>query len=289
MHTYIHTYIHTNKHTHIHTHTQPYDFVCVVGKAHHYEVYGSGSNSGGGEIIRTCPDRPCGPPSLLYNGYRISFPRVSLPGFGVNYPPHSSTQVKETVELYWCTLSGSLLPVPQGEIYLYLLLYLCRQIWIRHFCSLLYDTIECPPEGNAKQNIYFPCYHFSSRKTPRCRVFQDCINVGLRTYISKLTVCSIRTKLSLVSKFLLHCLQTRTVSTPVSFVLKPQYIDDWLTVQHRSITLFDLQLDAQNSYSFTYNTFIKILYMFRALPCSTSGGLRRNCIYAASGFVTLCR
>jgi len=57
----------------------------------------------------------------------------------------------------------------------------------------------------------------------------------------------------------------------------------------RSLTLFDLQLDAQNSYLFTYNTFIKILYMFRALPCSSSGSLRRNCIYAASGIVTVCR
>jgi hypothetical protein len=61
----------------------------------------------------------------------------------------------------------------------------------------------------------------------------------------------------------------------------------WLTVQHRSISLVDLQLDAQNSYLFTYNTFIKILYMFRALSCSSSGGMRRNCIYAASGTVTL--
>ena len=49
-------------------------------------------------------------------------------------------------------------------------------------------------------------------------------------------------------------------------------LDDWLTL-HRSITLVDLQLDAQNSYLFTYNTFIKILNMFRALPCSSSGGL----------------
>jgi hypothetical protein len=64
--------------------------------------------------------------------------------------------------------------------------------------------------------------------------------------------------------------------------------DDWLTVQHRNITLVDFQLDAQNSYLFTYNTLIKILYMFRALPCSSSG-LRRNCIYAASGIVTVCR
>ena len=58
---------------------------------------------------------------------------------------------------------------------------------------------------------------------------------------------------------------------------------------HRSITLVDFQLDAQNSYLFTYNTFIKILYMFRALPCSSSGGPRHNCIYAASGIVTLYR
>jgi len=29
--------------------------------------------------------------------------------------------------------------------------------------------------------------------------------------------------------------------------------------------------------------------MFWALPCSSSGGLRHNCIYAASGIVTLCR
>jgi hypothetical protein len=64
--------------------------------------------------------------------------------------------------------------------------------------------------------------------------------------------------------------------------------DDWLTV-HLIIILVDVQLDAKNSYLFTYNTFIKFLYMFRALPCSSTGGLRRNCIYAASGIVTLCR
>jgi len=56
-----------------------------------------------------------------------------------------------------------------------------------------------------------------------------------------------------------------------------------------SLTSVDFQLDEQNSYLLTYNTFIKIIYMFRALPCSSSGGLRRNCIYAASGIVTLCR
>jgi hypothetical protein len=59
-------------------------------------------------------------------------------------------------------------------------------------------------------------------------------------------------------------------------------LDDWLTVLHRSITLVNFQFDAQNSYLFIHNTFIKILYMFRALPCSSSGGLRRNCIRVLS-------
>ena len=49
-----------------------------------------------------------------------------------------------------------------------------------------------------------------------------------------------------------------------------------------TLTLLDLQLDAQNSYLFTYNTSVKVLYMFRALPCSSSGGLRRNCICVCS-------
>jgi hypothetical protein len=61
-------------------------------------------------------------------------------------------------------------------------------------------------------------------------------------------------------------------------------LDDWLTV-HRNITLVDLQLDGKISYLFTYNI-IKI-HMFRALPCSSSGGLRRNCECAASGIISL--
>jgi hypothetical protein len=58
---------------------------------------------------------------------------------------------------------------------------------------------------------------------------------------------------------------------------------------NRKMTLVDFELDTQNSCLFTYITYVKILYMFRALPCSSSGGLHRNCIYAASCIVTLCR
>jgi len=45
-----------------------------------------GSNPGGGEIFCTCPDRPWGPPSLLYNG-TASFPGVKS-GRDVTLTPH---------------------------------------------------------------------------------------------------------------------------------------------------------------------------------------------------------
>jgi hypothetical protein len=45
-----------------------------------------GSNPGGGEIFRTCSDRPWGPPNLLYNGYRV-FPGL-MSGWGVTLTPH---------------------------------------------------------------------------------------------------------------------------------------------------------------------------------------------------------
>ena len=45
------------------------------------------SNLGRSVIFRTCPDRPWGPPSLLYNGYR-AFPGVKS-GQVVTLTPHS--------------------------------------------------------------------------------------------------------------------------------------------------------------------------------------------------------
>ena len=36
-----------------------------------YRLDGPGIESRGGEIFRTCPDRPWVPPSLLYNGYQV--------------------------------------------------------------------------------------------------------------------------------------------------------------------------------------------------------------------------
>jgi hypothetical protein len=53
------------------------------------------SNPGGGEKFRTRPHRRGGPPSLLYNGYRLSFSWVKRPERGVNQLPPSSDVTKE--------------------------------------------------------------------------------------------------------------------------------------------------------------------------------------------------
>ena len=49
-----------------------------------------GLNSGGGKIFCTHPNQPCGPPSLLHNGYQV-LPQGKLPGCGIHHPAPSST------------------------------------------------------------------------------------------------------------------------------------------------------------------------------------------------------
>jgi hypothetical protein len=61
-----------------------------------------GSNSGGAEISHTRPDRPWGPPSLLYNGYQVSFQGIKRPGRGFDPHPNIAARWK----------NGALLPLP---------------------------------------------------------------------------------------------------------------------------------------------------------------------------------
>jgi hypothetical protein len=80
-----------------------------------------GSNSVGGEIFRSRPDRSWG---LVYNGYRVSFPGVKRPERGVDHPPWSSAEVKKRVELYLYAPSGPSWPVIGWTLPLLLLLLL---------------------------------------------------------------------------------------------------------------------------------------------------------------------
>jgi hypothetical protein len=49
--------------------------------------------------------------SLLHNGYRVSLPGLKRPGRAVNHQPQSRAEVKERVQLYFCSISGPSWPV----------------------------------------------------------------------------------------------------------------------------------------------------------------------------------
>jgi hypothetical protein len=81
-----------------------------------------GSNPGGGEIFLTCPDRPWGAPSLLYNGYRV-FPGGKAAGAWRLQPTPSSAEIKERVVLYLYSPSGPSWPILGWTLPLPFLLY----------------------------------------------------------------------------------------------------------------------------------------------------------------------
>jgi hypothetical protein len=70
------------------------------------------------------PDWLCGPPSLLLNGYRGSFPRTKRPGFAVN---HSSVASVEVNKEWSCRLS--LLPPYAFMAWIGLLYFLALILW----------------------------------------------------------------------------------------------------------------------------------------------------------------
>ena len=76
-----------------------------VGVATDYGMGSPGIESRCGRDFRPCPERPCGPPSLLHNGYRI-FPVDKSAGAWRSPPTPSSAEVKERVELYLYCPSG---------------------------------------------------------------------------------------------------------------------------------------------------------------------------------------
>jgi hypothetical protein len=98
----------------------------AVGTATGYGLDSPGIESRwGGEIFRTCPDRPWSPPSLLYNGYRVFTRGKGWPGRDADLsPPSTSALGHERVELYLYSpygphdLKRASVPV-QGALYFF--------------------------------------------------------------------------------------------------------------------------------------------------------------------------
>ena len=108
-----------------------YSVVCIATR---YGPAGPGIASRWKEILRIRPDRPLGQPSLLYNGYRVSFQGVKRPGRGVDLRTPSSAEVKERVKLYLYFPSGTTWPVPGWNLP-FLSAYTC-------VCSLSYSACK---------------------------------------------------------------------------------------------------------------------------------------------------
>jgi hypothetical protein len=64
-----------------------------VGIATGYGLDSPGIESGEGKSFRTCPDRSWGPPSFLYNGYRVFPGGRKRSGRDANPSPPSSAEV----------------------------------------------------------------------------------------------------------------------------------------------------------------------------------------------------
>jgi len=69
----------------------------IVRIATGYGLDGPGIESQwGARLFRTCPDQPWGPPSLLYNGYRVFPGRKERPAHDADpSPPSSAVVMKE--------------------------------------------------------------------------------------------------------------------------------------------------------------------------------------------------
>jgi hypothetical protein len=105
----------------------------VVSIATGYGLDGQRIESRCGEIFRTCPDRPWGPPNLLYNGYRV-FPRGKERLMRDTDPsPLSSAICHERVELYLYSPYGPY-GLYKGALYL---LYKHRHICVYSYVSFI--------------------------------------------------------------------------------------------------------------------------------------------------------
>ena len=121
----------------------------------------------GGDIFRTCPDRPWGPPSLLYNAYRVFPGGKERPGRDADPSPLSSAVAKK--ESYTST-------PPMGRT-------ACTEPQCQ-YKGALYLLLMCTLKGNlstshALTKYFFPlirCVHISVHTTT-VRQFQSVISL----------------------------------------------------------------------------------------------------------------
>jgi len=79
----------------------------IVDLSTRYELDGLGFESWKEKrfiFVLNCPDRRWGTLSLIFNGYRVSFPRIKRPGRKVEHTLSYSAEIFERVQLFLCPL-----------------------------------------------------------------------------------------------------------------------------------------------------------------------------------------
>ena len=152
----------------------------------------------GGDIIRTCPDLPWGPPSLLYNGYRVFSGGKERPGRNADPSPLSSAVGHERGELYLYSPYGpyglyrALVPV-QGwplplPFYIHnnLRIIWKRKLYLTIYSNMVEKKIKLDLKTTGTENILEPQYDKPDNKQEqdwRCtyKVTQMCVRVTFVT------------------------------------------------------------------------------------------------------------
>ena len=109
---------------------------CICDQRKGHSGRPSVSEQVGGEIFRTCPDRPWGPPNLLYNGYWVFPGDKERPCRDADPSPPSSAVGHERVGLYLYSPYG-----PYG---------LCRASVPLQGCTLPFTSWNVMAHGDAQ-------------------------------------------------------------------------------------------------------------------------------------------
>ena len=99
--------------------------------------------------------------SLLYNGYRVSFPGVKRPERGANRPPPSSAEVEERIELYLYSPSG---PSRAKFIFYHVLL---RNFWETDYEGAFWFVTFCRLTKSFRHFEGSLCFQFKGQAVHR--------------------------------------------------------------------------------------------------------------------------
>jgi hypothetical protein len=119
-----------------------------------------------GDIFRTRPASPCGPPNLLYSGYWVSSRGKTGRNVALTIHPSSSAEVKERVELYiclpppllWAFVAHSRMNVTFLLFSHYCAVPLCQSL----LCPVRYPFNVNPLLLAAKVSVNYPSFEHTS-------------------------------------------------------------------------------------------------------------------------------